>query len=54
MTFVYEMKGDVEQADAAPVLSFLEASCRKSFDHLEWENTQHCFVELKMDKNQKR
>lgn len=48
------MKEDVGEADINAVLQLLEPSCRKSLDYLKWENTQHCFVELKMDRNQKR
>ncbi|WP_303965863.1 DUF5996 family protein [Sporosarcina ureae] len=52
--YLYEIKSDVDQADPAEVIRFLEASCRKSFEYLEWENTHHCFVELKMEQNKKQ
>lgn len=51
--YLYEMKDGIDQANPGEVIRFLEASCRKSFEYLEWENTDHCFVELKMEKNKK-
>lgn len=51
--YLYEMKDGFDQAQPGEVIRFLEASCRKSFEYLEWENTDHCFVELKMEKNKK-
>lgn len=51
--YLYEMKDGLDQADPKEVIQFIDASCRKSFEYLEWENTEHGFVELKMEKNKK-
>jgi len=51
--YLFEMKDGIDQAKPSEVIRFLEASCRKSFEYLEWENTEHGFVELKMEKNKK-
>lgn len=51
--YLYEMKEGIDQADSEKVLRFIEASCRKSMDYLKWKETDHFFVELKMEENKK-
>jgi hypothetical protein len=51
--YLLEIKDGIDQANPDEVIRFLEASCRKSFEYLERENTEHCFVDLKMEKNKK-
>lgn len=51
--YLFEMKDGIDQVDPDEVIRFIEASCRKSFEYLEWQNTEHCFIELKMNHNQK-
>ncbi|MFD1929520.1 DUF5996 family protein [Sporosarcina siberiensis] len=52
--YIYEMKDSIDQAESGEVIRFMEASCRKSFEYLKWQNTEHSFVELKMEKNKKQ
>ncbi len=51
--YLYEIKSEVSQADTDETIRFLEASCKKSLECLKWQETQHFFEELKMDKNKK-
>ncbi|AQS53222.1 hypothetical protein BW727_100829 [Jeotgalibaca dankookensis] len=51
--YLYEIKSEVSQADTDETIRFLEASCKKSLEYLKWQETQHFFEELKMDKNKK-
>lgn len=52
--YIYEMKDGIDKAESGEVIRFMEASCRKSFEYLKWQNTEHSFVELKMEKNKKQ
>lgn len=51
--YLFEMKDGLDQADQKEVIRFMEESCKKSFEYLEWQNTHHYFTELKMEKNKK-
>lgn len=51
--YLYEMKNGIEQANSDKVIQFIEASCRKSIDYLNWRNTNHYFRKLNMEKNKK-
>ncbi|SIS64298.1 DUF5996 family protein [Salimicrobium flavidum] len=51
--YLYEMKNDIDQIDSDEIVRFFEASCRKSFEYLKWQHTDHCFEPLKMKSNQK-
>lgn len=51
--YLYEIKSEVSQADTNETIRFLEASCKKALEYLKWQETQHFFEELKMDKNKK-
>ncbi len=51
--YLFEMKDGLDQADQKEVIRFMEESCKKSFEYLEWQNTHHYFAELKMEKNKK-
>lgn len=51
--YLYEMKEGINPAESSEIIRFMEASYKKSFEYLKWENTDYCFVELKMERNKK-
>lgn len=51
--YLYEIKGGLNEAKTSQVIKFIEASCKKSFEYLKWEDTNHYFEDLKMEKNKK-
>lgn len=52
--YLYEIEDGIDETEASKVIQFMEASCKKSMEYLEWENTGHYFKKLKMEKNKKQ
>lgn len=52
--YLYEIKGGINQAETDKAISFMEASYEKSLEYLKWQDTEHYFKDLKMDKNKKQ
>ena len=51
--YFYEIRNGINQVTTRESISFMEASFKKSMEYLKWENTDHYFKELKMEKNKK-
>lgn len=51
--YIYEIKDDADQAEISDAIRFMEASLKKSMEYLKWEDTEHYFKTLKMEKNKK-
>lgn len=51
--YIYEIKDGMNQNQSDKAIRFMEASCRKSLEYLKWENIDHYFEDLKMEKNKK-
>lgn len=49
--YLYEIKNN--DYNTEEVIRFMNASFEKSMKYLKWKNTDHYFVELKMEKNNK-
>lgn len=50
--YLYETNGNRTQVEAGEVSRFMKASCKKTFNYLEWQDTDHYFEELKMIKKE--
>ncbi len=51
--YLYEIKDEVDKAKTDDVIRFMEASFKRSMEYLKWKDTDHYFVDLKMEKNKK-
>ncbi len=51
--YLLEIKEPIDEVNREEIIQFIEASCQKSLEYLEWENTHHYFEDLKMDRNKK-
>lgn len=51
--YVYEIEDALDQANPNEVIRFMKSSFKKSFEYLEWENTDHLLTDLKMEENKK-
>lgn len=51
--YLLEIKEPIDEVNREEIIQFIEASCKKSLEYLEWENTHHYFEDLKMDRNKK-
>ncbi|WP_020007672.1 DUF5996 family protein [Salinicoccus albus] len=47
--YLYKIKNDVKQNETGNVKQFFDASFRKSYDYLEWDDISHCMEPLKME-----
>lgn len=46
--YLYEVKSGINETETKKAIRFMEASCKKSIQHLKWKNTDHYFTELKI------
>lgn len=51
--YLYEIKDNINDVKTSQVIEFMSASNKKAMEYLQWENTNHFFKELKMEKNKK-
>ena len=49
--YLIEIKSDLSEVKAETIIQFFDASFVKSAEYLNWQETDYCFKELKMDKN---
>lgn len=51
--YIFEIKDGFDQANPTKVMHFMKSSFTKSLEYLKWQNTNHFFTELKMERNKK-
>lgn len=52
--YLYEFKEGMSNEETANALQFFEASFKKSVEYLNWNNTNYCFEQLKMEDNKRQ
>ncbi|MFC3419071.1 DUF5996 family protein [Salinicoccus hispanicus] len=51
--YLYEMKNGRHEEEKEKIVQFFKASFIKSRQYLDWDNQQHCFNSLKMNRNKR-